>query len=186
MIQSMFAVTFTAYKDTRWLYSTLRFLFNNASKLNNNDAGINFLSFLENLSKEYVNERFAKNNIIDKNKLRYDYSVPVYAFNFTDYVLWKNRKNLKNDFKKVAFDKFIFRYRRSIEHWYPQNREAEERTDAFRKMDDQLLHSFGNLAIIVASQNSKFSDLDPAAKLNQWRDIFPNQSIKLQMMAEKT
>ncbi|MDR2832743.1 MAG: DUF262 domain-containing protein, partial [Streptococcaceae bacterium] len=41
-------------------------------------------------------------------------------------------------------------------------------------------------AIIVASQNSKFSDLDPAAKLNQWRDIFPNQSIKLQMMAEKT
>src|SRR5699024_5399992 len=34
MIQSMFAVTFTAYKDTRWLYATLKYLFENASKLN--------------------------------------------------------------------------------------------------------------------------------------------------------
>ncbi|MDR2832518.1 MAG: DUF262 domain-containing protein, partial [Streptococcaceae bacterium] len=145
MIQSMFAVTFTAYKDTRWLYSTLKFLYNNSSKLNDADAGVYFLSFLEKLSIEYANERFAVGNIIDKNKMRYDQSVPVYAFNFVDYVLWRNRAKLKNDFKDVAFNKFIFRYRRSIEHWYPQNRDAEERTDASRKMDDQLLHSFGNL-----------------------------------------
>lgn len=186
MIQSMFAVTFTAYKDSKWLYSTLIYLFNKSSMLNDSEAGVDFLSFLEKLSKEYANERFAENNTINKNKLRFDSRVPVYALNFTDYVLWKNSAKLNNNFKEVHFDNFVFRYRRSVEHWYPQNRETKERKNLLRKMDDNLLHSFGNLAIIVASQNSKFSDLDPAAKLNQWREIFPNQSIKLQMMAEKT
>lgn len=186
MIQSMFAVTFTAYKDTRWLYATLKYLFENASKLNDMEFGSEFLSFLEKLSKEYANERFCDNFKVNRDKLRYDYGVPVYAFNFTDYVLWKNRSILKRYFPNVAFDKFNFRYRRSIEHWYPQNRDSEQRIEKSRKMSDEFLHSFGNLAVIVASQNSKFSDLDPAAKLNQWREIFPNQSIKLQMMAEKT
>lgn len=186
MIQSMFAVTFTAYKDTRWLYTTLKYLFENSSKLNDVEFGSEFLSFLENLSKEYASERFCDRLQINKNKLRYNQGVSIYAFNFTDYVLWKNRSVLKNDFPNVVFDKFNFRYRRSIEHWYPQNRNSEQRIDKSRKMSDELLHSFGNLAVIVASQNSKFSDLDPVAKLNQWRDIFPNQSIKLQMMAEKT
>lgn len=185
MIQSMFAVTFTAYKDTRWLYSTLKYLFNNASKLNDMEFGSRFLIFLENLSKEYAKERFCENSTIDKDKLRYQ-KVPFYAFNFTDYVLWKNRYILKDDFPRVVFDKFNFRYRRSIEHWYPQNRDPKECLNKTKKMNDKLLHSFGNLAIIVASQNSRFSNLNPVAKFKEWEEIFPNQSIKLQMMAEKT
>lgn len=186
MIQSMFAVTFTAYKDTRWLYTTLKYLFDNAADLNDDDFGTKFLLFLEGLSKNYARKRFVTDGKIDEEKLRYDEHVPVYAFNFTDYILWKNRSELKTNFHNVNFDNFQFRYRRSIEHWYPQNRDAEQRLNEERKMDDFLLHSFGNLAIIVASQNSKFSDLDPLAKVGQWRDIFPNQSIKLQIMAEKT
>ena len=50
-------------------------------------------------------------------------------------------------------------------------------------MSDDLLHSFGNLCLIVASQNSSFGNLDPLAKLENWRNIFSNQSLKLQMMA---
>lgn len=186
MIQSMFAVTFTAYKDTRWLYTVLKFLFDNAEKLNDQGFGTDFLNYLESLSKEYALERFGDGNKVDASKLRYNQGVSVYAFNFTDYVLWKKRTKLKNNFPTVAFDKFAFRYRRSIEHWYPQNRHAEQRQDDSRKMDDDLLHSFGNLAIIVASQNSRFSDDDPMAKLSNWRDIFPNKSLKLQMMAANT
>ena len=54
------------------------------------------------------------------------------------------------------------------------------------KLPDDLLHSFGNLCLIVASQNSAFGNLYPLAKLANWRNIFSTQSLKLQMMAEKT
>ena len=39
MLQSMFAVTFTANKDTKWLYAILKFLFENASKLSSSKFG---------------------------------------------------------------------------------------------------------------------------------------------------
>jgi hypothetical protein len=38
----------------------------------------------------------------------------------------------------------------------------------------------------VASQNSSFGNLDPLAKLENWRNIFPTQSLKLQMMAVRS
>ena len=50
-------------------------------------------------------------------------------------------------------------------------------------MDDQFLHSFGNLCIITDSQNSKFGNLVPSAKYKQWEGIFDRQSLKLQIMA---
>ena len=46
-------------------------------------------------------------------------AIPVYAFNFVDYVLWKNREELKKDYD-IEFKDFKFAYRRSVEHWYPQ------------------------------------------------------------------
>ena len=103
-----------------------------------------------------------------------------YAFNLTDYVLWKNREELCLVFKSINFYDFRFTYRRSIEHWYPQNpNEAEGKA----RLSDDLLHSFGNLCLIVTSQNSAFSNLYPLAN---WRSIFSTQSLKLQMMAAKT
>lgn len=53
-------------------------------------------------------------------------------------------------------------------------------------MDDQFLHSFGNLCIITDSQNSKFGNLVPSAKYKQWEGIFDRQSLKLQIMANIT
>ncbi|TYS69752.1 DUF262 domain-containing protein [Sutcliffiella horikoshii] len=183
MLQSMFAVTFTAYKDTRWLYTTLQYLFENANKLNEVDFGDEFYAFLESLSKKYANERICNSSGIDAQKLRYNHFVPVYAFNFTDYVLWKNRDKLSLDYPAIKFDDFRFTYRRSIEHWYPQN---PNETEGKPKLSDDLLHCFGNLCLIVASQNSAFSNLYPLAKLANWRNIFSTQSLKLQMMAAKT
>ena len=121
MLQSMFAVTFTAYKDTKWLYTTLKYLFENAEKLNEADFGNMFYDFLESLSKTFAIERICNSNRLDAQRLRYDNSVPVYAFNLTDYVLWKNREKLNLEFPAIKFDDFRFTYRRSIEHWYPQN-----------------------------------------------------------------
>jgi len=183
MLQSMFAVTFTAYKDTKWLYTTLKYLFENADKLNEVDFGDKFYSFLESLSKTFAIERICNSSGLDAQRLRYNNFVPVYAFNLTDYVLWKNRDKLALVYTAIKFDDFRFTYRRSIEHWYPQN---PNETEGKLKLSDDLLHCFGNLCIIVASQNSAFGNLYPLAKLANWRCIFSTQSLKLQMMAANT
>ena len=83
----------------------------------------------------------------------------------------------------VKFEDFKFAYRRYIEHWFPQHPNSDERVE---RIDDQILHSFGNLCIITDSQNSKFGNLVPSAKYKQWEGIFDRQSLKLQMMAEIT
>jgi len=72
-------------------------------------------------------------------------------------------------FTKIKFDDFRFTYRCSIEHWYPQNpNEAEGKAI----LSDDLLHCFGNLCLIVASQNSAFSNLYQLAKFANWRSFF--------------
>lgn len=179
MLQSMFAVTFTANRDSRWLYEILQFLYKQIEELNDQEFGARFKDFLEKMAVRYAEERlFTEDGSIKKYG-----DIPVYAFNFVDYVLWKNRSGLKEKYTSVEFDNFKFSYRRSIEHWHPQNPNSDERIE---KMDDEFLHSFGNLCIITDSQNSKFGNLDPSAKYKQWEGIFSRQSLKLQIMAAIT
>ena len=182
LLQSMFAVTFTANRDSRWLYEILQFLFENIEELNDQEFAIRFKDFLEKMAVRYAEGRlFTEEDIIKKYG-----DIPVYAFNFIDYILWKNREELGRKYKGVKFDHFKFAYRRSIEHWFPQHPNSDEKVE---KMDDQFLHSFGNLCIITDSQNSKFGNLVPSAKYKQWEGIFDRQSLKLQIMAniiEKT
>ena len=178
LLQSMFAVTFTANRDSRWLYEILQFLCKHIEELNDQEFGARFKDFLEKMAVRYAEERlFTEDGNIKKYK-----DIPVYTFNFVDYVLWKNREELKKDYD-VKFEEFKFAYRRSIEHWFPQNPNSDERIE---KMDDKFLHSFGNLCIITDSQNSKFGNLDPSAKYKQWEGIFSRQSLKLQIMAAIT
>ena len=180
MLQSMFAVTFTANRDSRWLYEILQFLFNHIEELNQTEFASLFKNFLEKMAVRYAKERlFTEDTSIKKYG-----AIPVYAFNFVDYVLWKNREELKKDYD-IEFKDFKFAYRRSIEHWYPQNPNGH---DGESQLPAEFLHSFGNLCIITDSQNSRFGNSYPEAKLKQWEkeDIFHRQSLKLQMMAEIT
>ena len=179
LLQSMFAVTFTANRDSRWLYEILQFLFENIEELNDQEFAIRFKDFLEKMAVRYAEGRlFTEEDIIKKYG-----DIPVYAFTFIDYILWKNREELGREYKGVKFDHFKFAYRRSIEHWFPQHPNSDEKVE---KMDDQFLHSFGNLCIITDSQNSKFGNLVPSAKYKQWEGIFDRQSLKLQIMANIT
>lgn len=179
LLQSMFAVAFTANRDSRWLYEILQFLFENIEELNDQEFAIRFKDFLEKMAVRYAEGRlFTEEDIIKKYG-----DIPVYAFNFIDYILWKNREELGREYKGVKFDHFKFAYRRSIEHWFPQHPNSDEKVE---KMDDQFLHSFGNLCIITDSQNSKFGNLVPSAKYKQWEGIFDRQSLKLQIMANIT
>lgn len=178
MLQSMFAVTFTANRNSRWLYEILQFLFRHIEELNDQEFGARFKEFLEKMAVTYAEERL----FTEDRRIKKYGAIPVYAFNFVDYVLWKNREELKKDYD-VKFEDFKFAYRRSIEHWFPQHPNSDERVE---KIDDKFLHSFGNLCIITDSQNSKFGNLVPSAKYKQWEGIFNRQSLKLQMMADVT
>lgn len=174
-LQSMFAVTFTSNRDTKWLYETMSFLFKNSSQLGNDNFSVEFKYFLEKLAVKFAEERI----FIDHEIKSYQEFVPVYAFNFIDYILWTKRD--EEQFKKVFSDakNFKFRYRQSIEHWYPQNPNEEDTN--LKKLDDNYLHSIGNLCLITQSQNSKFSNSRPQAKA-KWKDDFSTQSLKLQWM----
>ena len=181
LLQSMFAVTFTANRDSRWLYEILQFLFNHIEELNDQEFGAQFKDFLEKMAVRYAEERlFTEDGSIKKYG-----DIPVYAFNFVDYVLWKNRAELEKEYKDIKFDNFKFAYRRSIEHWFPQNPNGH---DGESQLPAEFLHSFGNLCIITDSQNSKFGNSYPESKLTQWKreDIFKRQSLKLQIMAAIT
>ncbi|MFS9169902.1 DUF262 domain-containing HNH endonuclease family protein [Streptococcus mitis] len=180
LLQSMFAVTFTANRDSRWLYEILQFLFNHIEELNQTEFASLFKNFLEKMAVRYAEERLFTE---DKTIKKYG-AIPVYAFNFVDYVLWKNREELKKDYD-IEFKDFKFAYRRSVEHWYPQNPNGH---DGESQLPAEFLHSFGNLCIITDSQNSRFGNSYPEAKLEQWEreGIFHRQSLKLQMMAEIT
>ena len=178
LIQSMFAVTFTANRDSRWLYEILQFLFGHIEELNDQEFGAHFKEFLEKMAVTYAEERL----FTEDRRIKKYGDIPVYAFNFVDYVLWKNREELKKAYD-VKFEDFKFAYRRSIEHWFPQHPNSDERVE---KIDDKFLHSFGNLCIITDSQNSQFGNLVPSAKYKQWEGIFNRQSLKLQMMADVT
>ena len=180
LLQSMFAVTFTANRDSRWLYEILQFLFNHIEELNQTEFASLFKDFLEKMAVRYAEERLFTE---DKSIKKYG-AIPVYAFNFVDYVLWKNREELKKDYD-IEFKDFKFAYRRSVEHWYPQNPNGH---DGESQLPAEFLHSFGNLCIITDSQNSRFGNSYPEAKLEQWEreGIFHRQSLKLQMMANIT
>ena len=180
LLQSMFAVTFTANRDSRWLYEILQFLFNHIEELNQTEFASLFKDFLEKMAVRYAEERLFTE---DKSIKKYG-AIPVYAFNFVDYVLWKNREELKKDYD-IEFGDFKFAYRHSIEHWYPQNPNGH---DGESQLPAEFLHSFGNLCIITDSQNSRFGNSYPEAKLEQWQreGIFHRQSLKLQMMAKIT
>ena len=177
----MFAVTFTANRDSRWLYEILQFLFNHIEELNQTEFASQFKDFLEKMAVRYAKERLFTE---DKSIKKYG-AIPVYAFNFVDYVLWKNRGELGRKYENIKFDQFKFAYRRSVEHWYPQNPNGH---DGESQLPAEFLHSFGNLCIITDSQNSKFGNSYPESKLAQWvrEDIFKRQSLKLQMMADVT
>lgn len=180
LLQSMFAVTFTANRDSRWLYEILQFLFNHIEELNQTEFASLFKNFLEKMAVRYAEERLFTE---DKSIKKYG-AIPVYAFNFVDYVLWKNREELKKDYD-IEFGDFKFAYRRSIEHWYPQNPNGH---DGESQLPAESLHAFGNLCIITDNQNSRFGNSYPEAKLEQWEreGIFHRQSLKLQIMAAIT
>ena len=91
---------------------------------------------------------------------------------------------LEKEYKDINFDHFKFAYRRSIEHWYPQNPNGHDGRANYLRSFTFLWQPFVLLPIFRTPGFGSY----PEAKLKQWEeeDIFHRQSLKLQMMAEIT
>ena len=103
------------------------------------------------------------------------------VFTYLDYILYRDGYSYKGKsiISKLDND-WNFQFRNSIEHFYPQNPIEKE---LFMKWEDEDLNSFGNLALITVSGNSKFSNLPPEGKVSSYQELI-KQSLKLKIMKE--
>lgn len=133
------------------------------------------------------------------------YDIPLFVFNYTDYMLWKKyadtvrgeklaSKSPKrraffeelgcSDFELDPFDNFYFsRTRKSLEHYYPQAKAGEG-----KPLSTYDINCFGNFAMIGAEANSSGSNWDPKTKLDHYNDGKSDQvsvaSLKFKIMMQ--
>ena len=81
-----------------------------------------------------------------------------YWFQKLEYVLWKCRKKLSYLDEKYWRD-FRITSKNSVEHVHPQRHEYRQ-----EQLEDNVLDSFGNLALLSPGENSSYSNQDPEKK----------------------
>jgi len=159
MIQSALRVSYTSPKVMHWITKLLVCLFRSEVSLSQ------LTEVAERIAAEAV-----KDNFLDLDNYELGVQTPHVVFNYLDYLLWKEDKE--------RYEDFVFEFRNSVEHWYPQ-RPPEGAFEAWDERD-----TFGNLCIISRSVNSKFSNLLPASKMNSFEKMVKKGSLKLRIMGE--
>lgn len=162
MIQSALRVSYTSPKVMHWITRLLEWLFDEETVLPK------LTDEAERIAAEAVQEGF-----LDEGDLELGVQTPHIVFNYLDYLLWKEDKS-----KDKKYTDFVFEFRNSVEHWYPQH--PSEGT--FEVWDGR--DTFGNLCIISRSVNSKFSNLSPESKMKSYERMVKKGSLKLRRMGE--
>jgi hypothetical protein len=158
MIQSALRVSYTSPKVMHWITELLVWLFNN-----NETERYKLTGEAERIAAEAV-----KDNFLDLGNYELGVQTPHVVFNYLDYLLWKEYKE--------RYEDFVFEFRNSVEHWYPQN-PSEGTIETWDGRD-----TFGNLCIISRSVNSKFSNLPPKSKMQTFERMVQRGSLKLRIM----
>ena len=170
-IQSMFQVT-----DPRQIYKS--FLFGILKILNTWIDSKDENQLVEQLI-QFAKERFRALTLKD-SVFNEGVNTPNYIFNFLDFMLWYQQK-IEGKNHGVKVNEFEFKYRNSVEHFYPQNPNQAEN---HARLEDKYLNSFGNLCIMSRNQNSLRSNLMPLAKIKEFGS--QSQSLKFEIMASIT
>lgn len=163
-LQSCLRITYTSPKTMHWITVILSEL-------------------LENEKTDIIEllERYCMKKVIDSDyQNRNGFGVERIVFSYLDYLIY--RDGYSSEGKEIISpisDDWQFQFRSSIEHFQPQNPVEGEH------WNEEDLNSFGNLALITVSGNSKFSNLPPAGKMNSYPSII-NQSLKLKIMERMT
>lgn len=174
MMQSALRVSYTSPKVMHWITELLIWLSESDCKHLKNDDITRFDEVSENIAIDAVKENFF--NICTDGEYAMGVNTPHIVFNYLDYLLWYDDRN-----SKKKYSDFIFEFRNSVEHWYPQN-PSEGTFEQWKDGVDQ----FGNLCIIQRNVNSKFSNMSPEAKKSTFKDMIAKGSIKLRIMSELT
>ena len=175
MIQSMFQVSFPSKSNKNWLQSILKNCY--SENTTNEESGSKIIRELEEIAKK----RLEGINICD---LHYNDNRPsIFLFHLMDYLIWKENQKaeVNKDYKIEKISEFSFKFRNSIEHFYPQNPQNAKKIE---QETLHFLHSFGNLALTTSSQNSKWSNFLPKDKL-QYLGAEEEKSLKFQLMIQK-
>lgn len=174
MIQAALRVSYTSPKVMHWITRLLVWLLKNESecpKLTSEAEHIAAEAVAENFFGQTLSE-YSEYDIQEYEFGDYAFGVgtPHIVFNYLDYLLWKKAKKTYKD--------FVFEFRNSVEHWYPQH----PSDGSIEPWDERDV--FGNLCIISRSVNSKFSNLSPASKMDTYRGMVQKGSLKLRKMGE--
>lgn len=196
LLLSMFHVSTPTLVYKHWLLEVLRFL-NEVYSFDHHHSGLeypaninasNYKDALIHIAKKFLKYRFINQkqevgydklleNDLKDTECLFDESLLSYGkirnnlvFNYIDYLLWQDRKEEYKD--------FVYSFRSSVEHYYPQNPISGERIE-----DDKLLNCIGNLCLISHSNNSKLSNYLPLAKKEHYINSKSKDSIKqMEMM----
>ena len=160
MIQSALRVSYTSPKVMHWITELLVWLFNN-----NKTERYKLTDEAERIAAEAV-----KDNFLATGNYGLGVQTPHVVFNYLDYLLWKSDKE--------AYKDFVFEFRNSVEHWYPQH-PSDGTIEPWDGRD-----VFGNLCIISRSVNSKFSNLSPESKMKSYKKMVQKGSLKLRIMGD--
>ena len=194
---SMFEVSYPGKVRKEWLSGVLRFLYKSWRDKGDAQSIIveKYIEYLETSAEKllkgyYLRKEEEKNKEGKENSSFYDIfkdelfqisndnlnweklnqgtATPNFAFNYLDYLLWRDCGDIF---------KFNFKYHNSVEHFYP-------RTPISGKNPPENVDSFGNLYLTSRSINSKLSNHPPKTKVEQYKNThhnklpeFPKQKI---------
>ena len=172
MIQSCLRVAYTSPRSMHWITLLLDDIYAHYQN------GLNEI-FLKNISAQAKGFAIkAVRDYLDTKEGCRPYSLgvgtPHIVFHFLDFLLWESNKEKNKSFE--------FKFRNSVEHWYPQHISSDV---GGKWSHEEGLDDFGNLCIVTTSVNSKFSNQSPVQKLGN-TDLIKEGSLKLKKMAEIT
>ncbi len=207
MLLSMFHVSSPTLVYKHWLNASLKYVIEYSGA----DLANDYKSYLENIAKAFLYDRFLANtpkdyfkiiyvnngiqtnseNNIDTNKLNQGTAVENFIFNYLDYLLWQNYRSTDCEYFKIVNEQaftdnrvkdFEYTFRSSVEHYYPQHPIDENLI--LKGQDAKWLDNFGNLCLISGSKNSRLSNFMPAAKKDYYTGSSSIDSIKQRIMME--
>lgn len=171
MIQSALRVSYTSPKVMHWITELLIWLSEDDCINTNEENIVEYRDVIEDIAANAVIQNFFE--VCEDEDFSLGVNTPHIVFNYLDYLLWKaNQKK---------YEDFVFEFRNSVEHWYPQH-PSEGTFETWTEGVDQ----FGNLCIIQRNVNSKFSNMSPEAKKSTFDEMIARGSIKLRIMSDLT
>lgn len=174
MLQSALRVSYTSPKVMHWISNLLIWLMDH--ELKNEVQLDSLLEETNNIAQNAIVESFFAKCPNGTYEMGVD--TPHLVFNYLDYLLWRENKA----FYEKDENTFVFEFRNSVEHWYPQH----PSDGMFKEWGDSGVDRFGNLCLIQRNVNSKFSNNAPDAKKSSFEDMINKGSLKLRLMRDLT